>query len=73
MLLFGGAKPAANEVLASRPALTDAGGSFNARVLDETEDYIADRFFLRQEFATAWSALNAKLLRTSVKDDVILG
>lgn len=73
MLIFGGAEPAANEVLASRPALKNADGGFNASVLSDTQDYIADRFFLRQECATAWAGLNAGPLRTSVEDGVILG
>ncbi|MCM1149360.1 MAG: hypothetical protein NC319_04645 [Butyricicoccus sp.] len=73
MLIFGGPKPAANEVLAPRPGLTDDDGGFNAGVLNDTQDYIADRFFLRQECASAWSAINAKLLRTSVEDSVVLG
>lgn len=73
MLVFGEAKPAANEVLAPRPELTDKDGGFNLGVLSDTQDYIADRFFLRQEAATAWSALNVRLLRTSVEDGVVLG
>lgn len=73
MLIFGEAQPAANEVLASRPELTDSDGGFNAGVLNDTQDYIADRFFLRQECASAWSAINAGLLRTSVEDSVVLG
>lgn len=73
MLIFGGAKPAANEVLASRPELTKKDGGFNTEVLNDTQDYIADRFFLRQECASAWSAINAKLLRTSVEEGVVLG
>ena len=73
MLIFGEAQPAANEVLASRPALRTADGGFNTEVLSDTQDYIADRFFLRQECATAWAGLNAALLRTSVEEKVILG
>ena len=73
MLVFGEAQPAANEVLAQPPSLRNADGSLNTGVLTDTQDYIADRFFLRQECASAWAGLNAKLLRTSVEDDVILG
>lgn len=73
MLIFGEAESAANEVLAPRPRLTDGDGGFNTGVLSDTQDYIADRFFLRQECASAWSAINAKLLRTSVEDSVVLG
>lgn len=73
MLVFGGASPAANEVLASRPSLKNADGGFNTGVLSDAQDYIAGRFFLRQEAAAVWAALNAGLLRTSVEDGVVLG
>ena len=49
MLVFGEAQPAANEVLAQPPSLRNADGSLNTGVLTDTQDYIADRFFLRQE------------------------
>lgn len=73
MIIFGEAQPAANEVLASRPALKNADGSFNTELLSDARDYIAGRFFLRQESASVWAALNAGLLRSSVEDDVVLG
>lgn len=73
MLVFGEAAPAANEVLASRPSLKSSDGSFNTGVLSDAQDYIADRFFLRQESASVWAAINAGLLRTSVEDGVVLG
>ena len=73
MLVFGEARPAANEAPAPRPSLKNAGGSFNTRVLSEVQDYIAVRCFLRTESASVWAALNAGLLRTSVEDDVVLG
>ena len=73
MLIFGEAQPAANEVLASRPSATTRSGELNLSFLSDVSDYIADRFAFRQELATAWAGVNAKLLRTSVEEQVILG
>ncbi|MBQ3404474.1 MAG: hypothetical protein IJG63_03540 [Oscillospiraceae bacterium] len=73
MLIFGPSQPGANEILAGPPALTGPDGSFNRNVLSDTEKYFADRFAFRQEFITAWSRLNASLLRSSVEEDVVLG
>ena len=73
LLLTGGAKAGANEVLAQKPSLTAKDGSFNANVLTELSDYVGDRFYLRQECVTAWARLNASLLGSSVTEDVILG
>lgn len=73
MLVLGPSEAGANEILASRPALTDKEGQLNLSVLDDTEDYIADRFAFRQELVTAWASLNAKLLGTSVQEQVVLG
>ena len=73
MLTFGEAQPAANEVLASRPRVTTRSGEFNLSFLSDVSDYIADRFAFRQELATAWAGVNAKLLGTSVEEQVILG
>lgn len=73
MLVFGESQAAANEILASRPKAVERDGRFNLEVLSDTTDYIADRFAFRQEMVTAWSWLNAKLLSSSVEDQVILG
>jgi len=67
------AAPMANEVLSSKPQLVKRDGSFNYEVLSDTADYIADRFAFRQELITAWAGINAKLLNTSVEDQVMLG
>ena len=72
LAVTGGAEAGANEILAPRPRLTDRDDGVNGAVLSELADYIGDRFFLRQECITAWSALNAAG-RSSVTDDVILG
>ena len=73
MLIFGEAQPTANEVLAGRPSVTTRSGELNLSFLSDVSDYIADRFAFRQELATAWAGVNAKLLGTSVEEQVILG
>lgn len=73
MLIFGTAPAAANEVLSPKPRFRNKDGAFNTEILSETADYIADRFWLRQNCVTAWSKLNAGLFRTSVDDSVVLG
>lgn len=56
----------ANEILSPAPR-------FGLNMLNETADYVADRFALRQHCITLWSGLNEKLLRTSAEDQVLLG
>lgn len=73
MLIFGEAQPAANEVLAGKPSVTTRSGELSLSFLSDVSDYIADRFAFRQELATAWAGVNAKLLGTSVEEQVILG
>lgn len=73
MLLFGEAQPAANEMLAAKPAITTRSGEFNLSFLSDVSDYIADRFAFRQELATAWAGVNAKLFGTSVEEQVRRG
>ena len=73
LLITGGAQAGANEVLAPLPRLRGADGALNGAYLTGLADYVNDRFFLRQECVTAWSGLNAKVLRTSAVRDVILG
>lgn len=72
MLIFGEARPAANEVLAGKPSVTTRSGELSLSFLSDVSDYIADRFAFRQELATAWAGVNAKLLGTSVEEQVIL-
>ncbi len=73
MLIFGESRAAANEVLATKPSLTDRDGSLNFEVLSDFSDYIADRFALRQEMVTAWSWINANVFFSSVEEQVVLG
>ena len=56
----------ANEILSPPPR-------FGLTVLNETADYVADRFAMRQVFVSAWSWLNEKLLHSSAEEQVILG
>ncbi len=56
----------ANEILSPPPR-------FGLTVLNETAEYVADRFALRQHLVSCWSWLNEKLLRTSAEEQVILG
>ncbi len=73
LLLTGGAKAGANEVLAPKPSFTNRDGKVNPDVLADWGDYVGDRFSLRQECVTAWARLNAALFGVSVTDSVVLG
>ena len=66
MLLGYESAAGANEILSPPPR-------FGIRMLNETADYVADRFALRQEMITLWSWLNEKLLHTSAEEQVVLG
>lgn len=65
-MFFVHTKSAANEILAPAP-------KFGESVLSGTADFIGDRFAFRQEFASVWAWLNAKLFNTSVEEKVVLG
>ena len=73
MLVSEPEEAGANEVLALMPEPRDAEGNWNTQYLTQLKDYAEDHFFLRQSMISAWSALNADLLRTSISDGVILG
>ena len=73
LMITGGAKAGANEILAGKPSLQKRDGTPNGEYLSDLAAYIGDRFFLRQEAVTAWAKLNASLLHTSVTEDVLLG
>ena len=72
MALFGASGEAANEHLSPPPSLRTREGGFNLKVLNESADYLADHFALRQELVTLWGALNATL-GSSAQEQVILG
>ena len=73
MWVLGPTTAAANQVLAPAPALRGGDGSWNLQVLNDSADYLADHFALRQELVGLWSGLNARLLASSTEDQVILG
>ncbi len=73
MWALGPAEAAANQVLTPAPSLHSRDGSWNGRVLNDSADYLADHFALRQQLVSLWSGLNAKLLRSSPEEQVILG
>ena len=73
LLPADGENAGSNEVLAPMPALRDDGGNLNAAYLTGLSDYVGDHYFLRQDMVTAWSALNQKVLHTSIADSVLLG
>lgn len=62
-----------NQAISSAPSPRDAGGNWNPDYLSQLQDYGADHFFLRQDMITAWSALNARMLRSPITKDVVLG
>ena len=53
--------------------MTTRSGELSLSFLSDVSDYIADRFAFRQALATAWAGVNARLLGTSVEEQVILG
>lgn len=62
-----------NQALSRAPSLRDAEGNWNSKYLSQIQDYAGDNFCLRQDMITAWSALNAKGLHSSITEDVVLG
>ena len=73
MVVLGPAEPAANQVLAAAPGLTESDGSLNDAYFSELEDYVDQRFGFRQELITLRAKLTAAVFRESATDSVILG
>ncbi len=73
MLLHREEAAGGNQVLSRLPSLTDREGNWNPDYLTELAAYGEDHAFLKQEAITAWSALNARVLGSSVAEDVVLG
>lgn len=74
MLLPAGEDAAGgNQALSRAPSLRDAEGRWNPQYLSQIQDYARDHFYLRQDLITAWSALNAQALHSSITEDVVLG
>lgn len=73
MLILGESQPAANEILAQRPALTDDNGKLNKNIMQDITDYIADRSAFRKQFITAYAHLQTVVFGESASDKVLLG
>ena len=73
MLFNGRAETGGNEILAVMPSLRGPDGALNTDYLSDLTAYAGDNYFFRQRLVTAWSALNQKLLHTSITDSVLLG
>ena len=73
MWLLQPAEVGANQILSAPPQLRQRDGTWNLRVLNDSADYLADHFGLRQELVGLWSGLNAGLLASSAEDQVLLG
>lgn len=73
MFLAGEGQTGGNEVLSQLPGLRDREGKLNQSYLTDLTDYAEDNYFLRQSFVTAWSALNHRVLNTSIAGNVVLG
>lgn len=73
LLVPQGGEAGGNQALSRAPSLRDAEGNWNPRYLSQLQDYAGDNFYLRQEMITAWSALNAGVLGSSITEDVVLG
>lgn len=67
------AAPAANQILASKPSLTKADGTFNLDVLRHTSDYLSDHLALRQQMITAAAEVDSRLFGVSREEKVTLG
>lgn len=68
-----GGEAGGNQALSRAPSLRDAQGNWNPDYLSQMQDYAGDNFYLRQDMITAWSALNAQALQSSITEDVVLG
>lgn len=68
-----GGEAGGNQAIARVPSLRDADGNWNSAYLSQIQDYAADNFYLRQDMITAWSALNSRILGSSITESVVLG
>lgn len=73
LLPVEGGAAGGNQALARLPALRDDQGGWNPAYLSQLQDYAEDNFYLRQDMITAWSALNARALHSSITENVVLG
>lgn len=73
MLLLGESQGLANEAMAPRAALRTAEGKLNCNVLSDFSSWFEGRIAFRKELVSAWASLNARVFRTSVEEQVVLG
>ena len=73
LLVFGESGAAAKQRLAPPPSLRDLEGNWNPSVLNDSADWLADHFALRQQLVSLWGRLNAELLASSPEEQVIRG
>ena len=71
-LLFGPAEAAANERLADLPSIQTEEGRINTDYLSQLQNYVNDRFFLRQKLITLDRRMSS-LLGVSGESSVIAG
>ena len=73
LLVAGPSEAGANEKLSDAPVLKTEDGAWNANYLNDLQDWVNDRFFLRQELISLDRWLTANVLNTSGESGVILG
>lgn len=73
MLFFGPSAPGANEIQSKAPALKNESGKINPAILADTEKYVSDHFFLRQELINVHNRVVSDTFGVSSGDSVILG
>lgn len=73
MLIAGPSEAGANEKLSDAPELKTEEGEWNPDYLNDLQDWVNDRFFLRQELISLDRWLTANVFNTSGESGVILG
>ena len=73
MLIAGPSAAGANEKLSDAPQWRDKEGKWNENYLADLNDWISDRFFLRQELISLDNRITAEVFGNSGEDKVILG
>lgn len=73
MLIAGPSAAGANEKLSDAPQWRDKEGNWNENYLSDLNDWISDRFFLRQELISLDNRITAEVFGNSGEDKVILG
>ena len=73
MFLGYKSEAAANEIQAKMPTSVTENGHIRKTVLKEVSAYLEDHYAMRQQLNTAWAKINAKLFRSSVDEQIIVG